>query len=91
MRSHKHWYSESYQHSYLSLCYPSFISYHVLTGGCVFVGQTNLPKIPLDILPESPVVAGDGRRKSQKNLDNKNEKKIGQKIKMTFGLGVCCV
>jgi len=31
------------------------------------------------------------QEKSQKNLDNKNEKKIGQKIKMTFGLGVCCV
>jgi hypothetical protein len=45
----------------------------------------------LDILPESPVVARVGRRKSQKNLDNKNENKIGQKIKMTFGLGVCCV
>ena len=63
----------------------------VLTGGCVFVEQTNFPSIPLDILPESPVVARVDRRKSQKNLDNKNEKKIGQKIKMTFGLGVCCV
>jgi len=57
----------------------------------VFVEQTNFPSIPLDILPESPVVARDGRRKSQKNLDNKNENKIGQKIKMTFSLGVCCV
>jgi hypothetical protein len=57
----------------------------------VFVGQTNFPRISLDILPESPVVARVGRRKSQKNLDNKNENKIGQKIKMTFGLGVCCV
>ena len=91
MRSHKHWQSESYQHSFLSLCYLSFISYHGLTGRCVFVGQTNFPGICLDILPESPVVARVDRRKSQKNLDNKNEKKIGQKIKMTFGLGVCCV
>jgi len=57
----------------------------------VFVEQTNFPRIPLDILPESPVVARVDRRKSQKNLDNKNENKIGQKIKMTFGLGVCCV
>ena len=56
----------------------------------MFVEQTNFPRISLDILPESPVVARVGRRKSQKNLDNKNEKKIGQKIKMTFGLGVCC-
>ena len=91
MRSHSHWESESYKYSCLSLCYPSFISYHGLTGRCVFVEQTNFPGICLDILPESPVVARVGRRKSQKNLDNKNEKKIGQKIKMTFGLGVCCV
>ena len=91
MRSHKHWQSESYQHSFTFFCYLSFISYHGLTGRCVFVEQTNFPRISLNILPESPVVARDGRRKSQKNPDNKNEKKIGQKIKMTFGLGVCCV
>ena len=89
--SHKHWHSESYQHSFTFFCYLSFISYHGLTGRSTFVEQTKLPR-SFPSFSGGKASGGKGwQGKSQKNPDNKNEKKIGQKIKMTFGLGVCCV